>query len=346
MMTVLTVCILPPQTLSWMEELGTARRRRYFFLIRPALRQWFCIWGRKRRGSRCQERKKTKDTIIKLPHQLEPCNFDCFAGEHLSYLLESIEKELEVERDWNKSLPDKLWLKQQFAVGVNEVARVLGRMPPSVKNGDVQKPGCGFSIRLQAVFVAWDCNPRWLIRHLPSLAASRDVPIFFVKDHKQGLLPPAAKHDLGFLTNVLQDQLCGHQALDDNQWIDIPPLLWALVKDTTTTKYLENSLSNGWDLECYEEPFQGQQKVVIEFKNSKPSTETKAGVKGLASKQSHGYFCPEDQAEHHFSSNTNSTIPLIDLGATRDAVVEQICGACEEWSFFQVVNHGVPEKGA
>lgn len=131
-------------------------------------------------------KKKIKDTIIKLPHQLEPCNFDCFEGERLSYLLESIKKELEVERDSNKSLPDKLWLKQQFAVGLNEVTRVLERMPPSVKNGDVQKPGCGFSIRLQAVFVAWDCNPRWLIRHLPSLAASRDVPIFFVKDHKQG----------------------------------------------------------------------------------------------------------------------------------------------------------------
>ncbi|GAB2210204.1 hypothetical protein Droror1_Dr00015464 [Drosera rotundifolia] len=131
-------------------------------------------------------KKKIKDTIIKLPHQLEPCNFDCFEGERLSYLLESIKKELEVERDSNKRLPDKLWLKQQFAVGLNEVTRVLERMPPSVKNGDVQKPGCGFSIRLQVVFVAWDCNPRWLIRHLPSLAASRDVPIFFVKDHKQG----------------------------------------------------------------------------------------------------------------------------------------------------------------
>ncbi|GAB2294462.1 hypothetical protein Dimus_028668 [Dionaea muscipula] len=56
------------------------------------------------------------------------------------------------------------------------------------KNGFERKIGgsSGFSIRLQAVLVAWDCNPRWLIKHLPSLAASRNVPIIHVKDHKQG----------------------------------------------------------------------------------------------------------------------------------------------------------------
>ncbi|GAB2294459.1 hypothetical protein Dimus_028665 [Dionaea muscipula] len=55
------------------------------------------------------------------------------------------------------------------------------------KNGFERKFGgsSGFSIRPQAVLVAWDCNPRWLIKHLPSLAASRDVPIIHVKDHKQ-----------------------------------------------------------------------------------------------------------------------------------------------------------------
>lgn len=36
--------------------------------------------------------------------------------------------------------------------------------------------------------VASDCNPRWLTKHLPSLAASRGVPLIFVKDKKGGSL--------------------------------------------------------------------------------------------------------------------------------------------------------------
>ncbi|GAB2237560.1 hypothetical protein Droror1_Dr00015462 [Drosera rotundifolia] len=76
--------------------------------------------------------------------------------------------------------------------------------------------------------------------------------------------------------------------------------------------------------------------------------ETKAGVKGLVDTGIKTipwiFLSPEPPAKHHFSSNTNSTIPLIDLGATREAVVEQIRGACEEWGFFQVVNHGIPRS--
>lgn len=40
----------------------------------------------------------------------------------------------------------------------------------------------------QAVLVASDCNPRWLTKHLQSLAASRSVPVIFVKDNKEGSL--------------------------------------------------------------------------------------------------------------------------------------------------------------
>lgn len=41
---------------------------------------------------------------------------------------------------------------------------------------------------MQAVLVASDCNPRWLTKHLPGLAASRRVPLIFVRDRKEGSL--------------------------------------------------------------------------------------------------------------------------------------------------------------
>lgn len=43
-------------------------------------------------------------------------------------------------------------------------------------------------INFQAVLLDSNCNPRWLIKHLPSLALSRRVPIIFVKDDRQGSL--------------------------------------------------------------------------------------------------------------------------------------------------------------
>jgi len=39
---------------------------------------------------------------------------------------------------------------------------------------------------MQAVLVASDCNPRWLTKHLQSLASSRSVPLIFVGDNKHG----------------------------------------------------------------------------------------------------------------------------------------------------------------
>ncbi|PON88787.1 Ribosomal protein [Trema orientale] len=70
-----------------------------------------------------------------------------------------------------------LYSFQQFSIGVNEVTRVLERMTPTSKTG-----------KLQAVLLASDSNPRWLTKHLPSLALSRKVPLIFLKDNKQASL--------------------------------------------------------------------------------------------------------------------------------------------------------------
>ncbi|KAJ6320054.1 hypothetical protein OIU78_015445 [Salix suchowensis] len=44
------------------------------------------------------------------------------------------------------------------------------------------------SVHLQAILIASDCNPKWLAKHLPSLASSRKVPLIFVKDKRGGSL--------------------------------------------------------------------------------------------------------------------------------------------------------------
>ncbi|XWS46376.1 hypothetical protein CRYUN_Cryun14cG0060400 [Craigia yunnanensis] len=83
------------------------------------------------------------------------------------------------------SWPEKVWLKQQFAIGVNDVTRVLERMPLSAEKGSSAQSPC---VRLQAILLAADCNPKWLTKHLPTLASTRKVPLIIVKDDKRGSL--------------------------------------------------------------------------------------------------------------------------------------------------------------
>nr|CAB3484037.1 unnamed protein product [Digitaria exilis] len=40
----------------------------------------------------------------------------------------------------------------------------------------------------------------------------------------------------------------------------------------------------------------------------------------------------------------SATVPVIDLGGDRAAVVDAVGRAAAEWGFFQVTGHGVPEE--
>ncbi|KAK7344333.1 hypothetical protein VNO77_13809 [Canavalia gladiata] len=121
---------------------------------------------------------------------------NCYEGERLTNLLQSIQREIKSARHLDgSSLPEKIWLKQQFSVGVNDVTRVLERMKPctELERSTPQIPLIrgnykASSVKLQAVLVAYDCNPRWLTKHLLSLASSRSVPLIFVRDNKEGSL--------------------------------------------------------------------------------------------------------------------------------------------------------------
>ncbi|PNX74404.1 ribosomal L7Ae/L30e/S12e/Gadd45 family protein [Trifolium pratense] len=121
---------------------------------------------------------------------------NCYEGESLNNLLQSIRRGVESTRHLDgSSLPEKIWIKQQFAIGVNDVTRVLERMKPCAEFErsaqllpSITSNHKTSSVKLQAVLVASDCNPRWLTKHLQSLASSRSVPLIFVKDNKEGSL--------------------------------------------------------------------------------------------------------------------------------------------------------------
>ncbi|XP_062145189.1 uncharacterized protein LOC133852444 isoform X2 [Alnus glutinosa] len=141
-------------------------------------------------------KKASKNHVdVSKASSVPPQEQDFYEGERLARLLKLIHKEIESARllDGN-SLPEKLWLKQRFSIGVNDVTRVLERMAPCAQVGSSTQPHSIStnlkvpSVQLQAVLLASDCNPRWLTKHLPSLASSRRVPLIFVKDKKGGSL--------------------------------------------------------------------------------------------------------------------------------------------------------------
>ncbi|KAK7364516.1 hypothetical protein VNO80_13241 [Phaseolus coccineus] len=75
------------------------------------------------------------------------------------------------------------------------------RCPHASRPGDVRIPRalamsaclapwrCSHTSRPgDTVLVASNCNPRWLMKHLLSLASTRSVPLIFVRDNKHGSL--------------------------------------------------------------------------------------------------------------------------------------------------------------
>ncbi|OIV98264.1 hypothetical protein TanjilG_09898 [Lupinus angustifolius] len=140
--------------------------------------------------------KTLKNHGHKSKPNIAPVENNCYEGERLSNLLHMIQREIKSARQLDgSSLPEKIWLKQQFSIGVNDVTRVLERMKPRTEFGRSAQPLPSISsnhkapsVKLQAVLVASDCNPRWLTKHLPNLASSRRVPLIFVRYNKEGSL--------------------------------------------------------------------------------------------------------------------------------------------------------------
>ncbi|OAY70846.1 hypothetical protein ACMD2_09945 [Ananas comosus] len=119
---------------------------------------------------------------------------DCYGGDRLDDLLLKLMRSIESAKASKGELPEKIWIKQQFAVGVNDVTRVLERMPHCDSATHCNEEPIKTALRraplvpLQAVILVGDCNPKWLTKHIPSMAMSRKVPVIFVKDNKRGSL--------------------------------------------------------------------------------------------------------------------------------------------------------------
>ncbi|VVB06952.1 unnamed protein product [Arabis nemorensis] len=113
---------------------------------------------------------------------------DYYEGERLIHLLGLIQRGIETSKLLNvNSLPEKIWLKQQIAIGINEVTRVLERMKANTRDQQQQNPRQP-PVQLQVVIVVADCKPRMLTKHIPNLAASRNVPVLYIRDNRRASL--------------------------------------------------------------------------------------------------------------------------------------------------------------
>lgn len=173
------------------------------------------------------KKKKNSQTPIKsvkLASEKQQHPINCYEGERLDDLLLKLRRSIEAAKQSKGNLPEKIWIKQQFAVGVNEVTRVLERMSEkevgACSTGEITNKAIRNRpaplIPLQAVILASDVNPRMLIKHVPHLASSLKVPVVFVKDNRGGSLR------LGELLNLKTSMAIGVKARESiiNQTID------------------------------------------------------------------------------------------------------------------------------
>ncbi|XP_027118194.1 1-aminocyclopropane-1-carboxylate oxidase homolog [Coffea arabica] len=75
--------------------------------------------------------------------------------------------------------------------------------------------------------------------------------------------------------------------------------------------------------------------------------DTKAGVKGLSDSglaKLPRIFVHDniDQEKKSWNGRLQSSIPVIELEGSE--ITDQVPDACERWGFFQVVNHGIPDR--
>uniref|UniRef100_A0A453AZB7 Uncharacterized protein n=2 Tax=Aegilops tauschii subsp. strangulata TaxID=200361 RepID=A0A453AZB7_AEGTS len=139
-----------------------------------------------------KKKNKPEKSIKLLKDAEQTVTSDYITGDSLDELLSKLIRSVEAAKASRGGLPEKIWMKQQFSVGVNDVTRVLERMPAAAASHSVCSTEAPTStarrraplVPLQAVMIAADCNPKWLTKHIPTLASTRQVPVLCLKDNK------------------------------------------------------------------------------------------------------------------------------------------------------------------
>ncbi|KAM3384008.1 hypothetical protein ACQJBY_008580 [Aegilops geniculata] len=171
-----------------------------------------------------KKKNKPEKSIKLLKDAEQTVTSDYITGDSLDELLLKLIRSVEAAKASRGGLPEKIWMKQQFSVGVNDVTRVLERMPAAAAS----RSGCSTEaptstarrraplVPLQAVIIAADCNPKWLTKHIPTLASTRQVPVLCLKDNKGSSLR------LGQVANVRTALAIGIKARDSiiNKTVD------------------------------------------------------------------------------------------------------------------------------
>ncbi|XP_015694788.1 uncharacterized protein LOC102703412 isoform X2 [Oryza brachyantha] len=117
---------------------------------------------------------------------------DYIGGDDLDDLLSKLTRSVEVAKASRGGLPEKIWMKRQFAIGVNDVTRVLERMPAA------------------AVTQSGPCSSEAQTGKAPLTApsVSLQVPVLCLKDNKESSLR------LGQVVNVRTALAIGVKARD------------------------------------------------------------------------------------------------------------------------------------
>ncbi|OEL22850.1 hypothetical protein BAE44_0016133 [Dichanthelium oligosanthes] len=143
---------------------------------------------------------------------------DFIRGDDLDDLLSKLVRSVEIAKASRGGLPEKIWMKVSLSLLC--FTNSLTLVPLGCSCTLLNKLAFAYSHIQQlnglAVLVAADCNPKWLTKHIPTLASTRKVPILSLKDNKGSSLR------LGHVVNVRTALAIGVKARDSivNKTID------------------------------------------------------------------------------------------------------------------------------
>ena len=122
---------------------------------------------------------------------------------------------------------------------------------------------------------------------------------------------------------------------------------------TSSFSYILQSPEYFSDIISFAVKMEDESSYYDRTKEVKEFDESKAGVKGLVdsgiTKVPKFLIHPPHSLSNSETTNVDFKVPVIDFyGFDQDfrraQIVKEICEASETWGFFQMVNHGVPER--